>query len=53
MMTVTFGLFAVSSFFLWWRKARWGWALVMAALALGVIIFVQDVDFSSPLGIQL
>ena len=29
MMTVTFGLLAVSAFFLWRRKAEWGWAAVL------------------------
>ena len=53
MMTVTFGLLAVSSFFLWWRKAEWGWAAVMIALILGIVIFMGDVDFSSKLGVQL
>jgi hypothetical protein len=53
MMTVTFGLLAVSSFFLWHRKAEWGWAAVMIALILGIIIFMGDVDFSTNLGIQL
>jgi len=53
MMTLAFGLIAVSCFFLWRRKAQWAWALVMAALIVGVIIFVQDVDFAAKLGIQL
>ena len=53
MMTLTMALLTVSSFFLWWRKARWGWLTVMAALIVGIIIFVQDIDFSSSLGIQL
>jgi hypothetical protein len=53
MMTLTTGLLAVGAFFLWWRKARWGWAVVMAALAIGIIIFVRDVGFSANLGVQL
>jgi len=53
MMTLAFGLLTVSSFFLWFNKARWGWSLVLAALVIGIIIFVQDVDFSTNLGIQL
>jgi hypothetical protein len=53
MMTATFGLFAASCFFLWYRKAEWGWAAVMIALVIGIIIFMGDVDFSSNLGIQL
>jgi len=53
MMTATFGLLAVSAFFLWWRKAEWGWAAVMIALILGIVIFMGDVDFSSKLGVQL
>lgn len=53
MMTLAFGLLAVSSYFLWRRKARWGWTLAIASLILGIVIFVGDVDFSSNLGIQL
>lgn len=53
MMTVAFGLLAVSCFFLWLRKARWGWAVVMIALILGIVIFMGDVDFSTNLGLQL
>lgn len=53
MMTVAFGLLAVGCFFLWRDKARWGWAAVMIALILGIIIFMGDVDFSSHLGLQL
>ena len=53
MMTLAMLLLTVSSFLLWWRKARWGWLTVMAALIVGIIIFVQDVDFNSSLGIQL
>jgi hypothetical protein len=53
MMTVAFGLLAVSCFFLWRNKADWGWAVVMIALILGIVIFMGDVDFSSQLGLQL
>jgi hypothetical protein len=53
MMTLTFALLAVSSFFLWWRKAQWGWVAVLAALVLGLVIFNGDVDFSQNLGIRL
>ncbi len=53
MMTVAFGLLAVSCYFLWRRKVRWGWVAVMIALILGIIIFMGDVDFSSKLGLQL
>jgi hypothetical protein len=53
MMTLTWGLLAIGSFFLWRSKARWGWAVVMAALVLGIVIFMRDVDFTSNLGIQL
>ena len=53
MMTLAFALLAVATFFLWWRKAKWGWAVVMAALILGIVIFVGDVDFTQNLGIQL
>jgi hypothetical protein len=53
MMTVTFGLIAISCFFLWYCKAEWGWAAVMIALIIGIIIFMGDVDFSTNLGVQL
>lgn len=53
MMTLAFALLAVAAFFLWWRKATWGWAVVMAVLILGIVIFVGDVDFTQNLGIQL
>lgn len=53
MMTLAFALIAVGSFFLWRRKAQWSWVLVMAALIVGVIIFVGDVDFGAKLGVQL
>ena len=50
MMTVTFALLAVSCVLLW-RRVRWSWALVMAALIVGAGAFFSDVDFSSSLGI--
>jgi nitrate/nitrite transporter NarK len=53
MMTLTYALLAVAAFFLWWRNAEWGWAAVLVALALGIVIFVGDVDFSQNLGIRL
>ena len=53
MMTLTMGLLALAAFFLWWRKAQWGWAVVMVALLIGIIIFVRDIGFSSHLGVQL
>lgn len=53
MMTSTWALLAISCFFLWQRKAQWGWLLVMAALIIGIVIFLRDVDFTSNLGIQL
>jgi drug/metabolite transporter (DMT)-like permease len=53
MMTLALALLAVSAFFLWRRKARWGWAVVMAVLVIGIVIFLRDVDFSSSLGVQL
>lgn len=53
MMTLAFALLAVSSFLLWWRKAQWGWAVVLAALVLGIVIFNGDVDFTQNLGIRL
>ncbi|MBQ0817775.1 MAG: hypothetical protein QNK17_04280 [Hyphomicrobiaceae bacterium] len=53
MMTLAFALLAVTVFFLWWGKAQWGWAAVMVALIIGIVIFVGDVDFTQNLGIQL
>ena len=53
MMTLAQGLLAVSCYFLWRRKAGWGWMAVLLVLLLGVVIFVRDVDFGSNLGIQL
>ena len=52
MMTLTFALLAGNCFFLLRRKAKWGPAVVMAALVIGVVIFVRDVDFAANLGIQ-
>jgi len=52
MMTIAFALLAVASLLLWLRL-RWSWVLVFAALILGIVIFVQDVDFATNLGIQL
>jgi drug/metabolite transporter (DMT)-like permease len=53
MMTLTWVLLAVSCYFLWRREARWGWAVVVAALIVGIIIFTRDVDFTTNLGVQL
>ena len=53
MMTLAFALLAVTVFLLWWGKAQWGWAAVMIALIIGIVIFVGDVDFTQNLGIQL
>ena len=53
MMTLSFSLLAVTVFSLWWGKAQWGWAAVMVALIIGIVIFVGDVDFTQNLGIQL
>lgn len=53
MMTTAMLLLTLSSIFLWWQKAQWVWLPVMAALILGIIIFVQDVDFATDLGRQL
>jgi preprotein translocase subunit SecD len=53
MMAATWALLAISSFFLWRYKSRWGWVAVMAALALGIVIFMRDVDFNANLGVQL
>ena len=52
MMAIAFALLALASVLLW-RRVQWSWALVIAALILGIVIFVGDVDFSSDLGIQL
>ncbi len=52
MMTVTYALLAASCILLW-RRVRWSWTLVIAALLIGIGAFVGDVDFSSSLGIQL
>lgn len=51
MMVLIFSMFAVSSFFLL-RKAKWGWMVVLVALLFALGIFINDVDFSSPLGLQ-
>jgi len=53
MMTLAHALVAVSAYFLWRHKAGWGWIAMMLVLAIGVAIFLQDVDFNSKLGIQL
>jgi len=53
MTTVTFALIAASCFFLWRGGAAWSWALVLVALAIGGLVFVGDVDFSTKLGLQL
>ena len=53
MMTIAYGLVAVSSFFLWWRRSHWGWLIILLVLCLGMTIFVRDVDFSTNLGVQL
>jgi hypothetical protein len=39
MMTLTYAALALSPFFLWWRKASWGWVAVLIALGLGIVIF--------------
>ena len=51
MMVVTFALFAVASWMLL-RKKTWSWWLVMVAFAFATYIFVSDVDWSQPLGLQ-
>lgn len=53
MMTAAMLLLTLSCIFLWWNKAQWVWLPVMAALIIGIVIFVQDVDFSTNLGVQL
>ena len=53
MMTLAQGLLAVSCYFLWHRKARWGWMTVILVLIMGAVIFFRDVDFGTNLGVQL
>lgn len=53
MMTLAHGVLALSCYFLWRRKADWGWLAVILVLAVGIVIFMGDVDFSTNLGIQL
>jgi hypothetical protein len=53
MTTLAFGLIAVSCFLLWRKNAAWTWTLVLAAIAVGAVVFVGDVDFGTKLGIQL
>ena len=53
MTTLAFTLIAVASFLLRRRDGARAWPLVLAALIVGAIVFVGDVDFSSKLGIQL
>lgn len=53
MMTLANLLLALASLFVWRRNASWGLAAIIAVLAIGVVIFVRDVDFASNLGIQL
>lgn len=52
MMTLAFALLAANCFFLLRRQARWGPAVTVAALIIGIVIFVHDVDFAANLGIQ-
>jgi Flp pilus assembly protein TadB len=51
MMVLTFLLIAVASFALL-KKTQWGWILVMVALLMALGIFINDVDFSTNLGLQ-
>lgn len=53
MTTLAFGLIAVSCYLLWRGNAAWTWTLVLAALVVGGIVFVGDVDFGTKLGVQL
>ena len=53
MMTLANLLLALASYFVLRRNASWGLAAVIAVLAIGIVIFVRDVDFASNLGIQL
>jgi hypothetical protein len=51
MMVLTFLLISIASIALL-KKAQWGWILVMVALLVALGIFVNDVDFSTNLGLQ-
>jgi hypothetical protein len=51
MMVLTFLLIAIASFALL-KKAQWAWMLVMVALVVALGIFINDVDFSTNLGLQ-
>jgi hypothetical protein len=51
MMVLTFLLIAIASFALL-KKAQWAWMLVMVALLVALGIFINDVDFSTNLGLQ-
>ena len=53
MMTLAQGLLAVSCYFLWRGRARWGWMTVILVLIMGAVIFFRDVDFGTNLGVQL
>ncbi len=53
MMTLSLALLSVGCFFLWRRQSHWVWITVVVALAIGIAIFVQDVDFHTDLGVQL
>ena len=53
MMTLTWGLLTISCFFLWRYRTQWEWTAIIAALIIGIVIFVRDVDFTANLGIQL
>lgn len=53
MTTLAFALIAAASYLLWRRDGAWSWPLVVAALIVGAVVFIGDVDFSSKLGIQL
>ncbi|MGI9521758.1 MAG: hypothetical protein ACR2PG_08950 [Hyphomicrobiaceae bacterium] len=53
MMTLTMALLTLGGISVWWKKSHWAWLPVIAAMALGCIIFFQDADFSSNLGVQL
>ena len=51
MMVLTFLLITIASSALL-KKAQWGWILVMVALLVALGIFINDVDFSTNLGLQ-
>lgn len=50
-MFVTFVLIFGGALALWLDK-KWSYWLMLGALVLGTAIFIGDVDFATPLGLQ-